>query len=212
MSNLSDMRRDFNQADLSRNDLSPDPLKQFELWLDQAIKAEILDPTAMTLATADDHGRPAARIVLLKRLDHGLCFYTNYHSAKGQQLAANPHAAMVFYWPQMDRQIRFEGTVEKVSREQSEAYFKSRPLGSQISAAASDQSKPIASRQILEDHAAAIGRQAQQAPLELPEFWGGYRLIPDRAEFWVGRPSRLHDRFAYSKLADGSWQIERLCP
>ncbi len=213
MSNLSDMRRDFNQPDLTRSDLLADPIHQFQTWLDEAIKLDILDPTAMTLATVDEQGRPAARIVLLKGLDEqGLCFYTNYHSAKGRQLATNPHAALVFFWPQMDRQVRFEGTVEKVSREQSEVYFKSRPLGSQISAAASDQSQPIASREMLEARAAKVTKQAQAGELDLPDFWGGYRLTPNRAEFWVGRPSRLHDRFAYTLQAGGNWCIERLCP
>lgn len=213
MNNLGDMRRDFNQSDLRRTDLLADPLAQFKLWLDHAIAADILDPTAMTLATVDRQGRPSARIVLLKDLDdRGLCFYTHYLSNKGKQIAANPQGALVFYWPQMDRQIRFEGAIEKVSKEQSQAYFKSRPSGSQISATASAQSQPIASRQALEACAAEVARLAQQQPLELPDNWGGYRLIPDYAEFWVGRPSRLHDRFAYTLQADGRWIIQRLCP
>ena len=213
MSNLGDIRRDFDQQGLRRSQLLSNPLKQFESWLDEAIKADITDPTAMTLATADQNGRPTARIVLLKGLDEqGLCFYTHYHSNKARQIAANPQGALVFFWPAMDRQIRFEGAIQKVSRQQSQAYFQSRPLGSQISATASDQSQPVGSRELLEQRAEEIARQAERAALQLPDFWGGYRLIPDRAEFWVGRPSRLHDRFEYSLQADGNWQIQRLCP
>lgn len=213
MSNLGDMRRDFQQDGIRRTDMHPEPLTQFRHWLDEAIKADILDPTAMTLATADSQGRPSARVVLLKDLDdRGLCFYTNYESHKARQIAANPYGALVFYWPQMDRQVRFEGSIEKVSRQQSEAYFKSRPLGSQISAAASQQSQSIVNRQMLEDMAHKYAQQAEKAPLELPDYWGGYRLKPDRAEFWMGRPSRLHDRFEYLLQDDGHWQIQRLCP
>ena len=213
MAKLGDIRRDYNQANLYLEEMLPHPLDQFKCWLDQAVKADILDPTAMTLATANAQGRPAARIVLLKDMDHrGLCFYTNLNSNKAKHLAENPQAALVFYWPQMDRQVRFEGAIEQVSQKQAQAYFKSRPLGSQISAIASDQSQPIASRQLLEQQAAAVAQQAQQSPLELPDFWGGYRLIPDKAEFWGGQPSRLHDRFAYTRQADGSWSIDRLCP
>jgi pyridoxamine 5'-phosphate oxidase len=213
MSELGDMRRDFHPAGLDRSELLVDPLAQFRKWLDQAIAADIMDPTAMTLATADGSGRPSARIVLLKDLDErGLCFYTDYQSHKAHDLAANPCAALVFYWPQMDRQIRFEGSVKKVSRQRSEAYFMSRPLGSQISATASAQSQPVASRQQLHAMAQQVASQAQQHPLSLPDDWGGYRLIPDMVEFWVGQPSRLHDRFAYTRQADGSWMIQRLCP
>lgn len=213
MSNLGDMRRDFHQSGIRRADLLSDPLMQFRHWLDEAIKTDIMDPTAMTLATADSQGRPSARIVLLKGLDdRGLCFYTNLQSRKARQIATNPQGALVFYWPQMDRQIRFEGAIEQVSREQSRTYFASRPLGSQISATASEQSRPIASRQSLEACAMEIARQAQVAPLQLPDFWGGYRLIPRRVEFWMGRPSRLHDRFEYTWLNDGNWEIQRLCP
>lgn len=213
MSDLGDMRRDFQQAALQRRDLCADPLTQFKRWLDQAIAAQILDPTAMTLATADSQGRPSARIVLLKGIDEqGLCFYTSYTSHKAADLAANPQAELVFYWPQMERQVRFEGTVAKVDRRQSEAYFKSRPLGSQISAAASRQSKPVADRKTLHDMAHAVASQAQQHPLTCPADWGGYRLAPLRAEFWVGQPNRLHDRFGYTRQPDDSWSIQRLCP
>ena len=213
MSDLGDIRRDFNQGGLERADLLDDPIQQFKLWLNQAIKAQIPDPTAMTLATATLDGTPSARIVLLKDMDHqGLCFYTNYESRKGQQLAQNPQAALVFFWPAMDRQVRFEGVIGKVSAQQSQAYFHSRPLGSQISAWASDQSKPVASREELEDKAQKMTEQAQRSALELPPFWGGYRLVPNRAEFWCGRPSRLHDRFEYARQDDGCWVIQRLNP
>lgn len=213
MSDLGDIRRDFNQSGLERADLLDDPIQQFQRWLNQAIEAQIPDPTAMTLATATRDGKPSARMVLLKDLDdRGLCFYTHFGSRKGKELAQNPQAALMFFWPAMDRQVRFEGAVQKVSVEQSKVYFQSRPLGSQISAGASEQSKPVASREQLEAQVQKIKEKAEITALEPPPFWGGYRLIPNRAEFWVGRPSRLHDRFEYDRQENGDWEIQRLSP
>jgi pyridoxamine 5'-phosphate oxidase len=209
--NVSDVRREYGAAGLSEEDLAEDPVEQLRVWLDQAREVYPEEFTAMTLATADRQGRPSARVVLLKGLDErGLVFYTNYDSRKGRELAENPRAALVFYWPAFDRQIRIEGTVERTSREESEGYFLSRPLGSRLGAWASPQSRPIAGRGELERRLREVGeRFGEEVPL--PESWGGYRVRPETVEFWQGRPSRLHDRLRYSRQA-GGWRIERLAP
>ncbi len=209
---VSDVRREYGLAGLSEGDLADDPVEQLRHWLDQAQDAYPEEFTSMTLATADRGGRPSARVVLLKGLDErGLVFYTNYDSRKGRDLAENPRAALVFYWPALDRQVRIEGTVEKASREESESYFLSRPLGSRLGAWASPQSRPIAGRGELEQRLReAEERFGEEVPL--PEAWGGYRVRPETVEFWQGRPSRLHDRLRYSLRPDGGWKVERLAP
>jgi pyridoxamine 5'-phosphate oxidase len=210
--NVSGVRREYGAVGLSEGDLAADPIEQLRLWLDQARDAYPEEFTSMTLATADREGRPSARVVLLKGLDErGLVFYTSYESRKGRELAENPRAALVFYWSAFDRQVRIEGTVERTSREESEAYFLSRPLGSRLGAWASPQSRPIPGREELERRLREAGeRFGEEVPL--PETWGGYRVRPETVEFWQGRPSRLHDRLLYSRLAGGGWRIERLAP
>ena len=210
--NVSGVRREYGAAGLSEGDLAADPIEQLRVWLDQAREAYPEEFTSMTLATADREGRPSARVVLLKGLDErGLVFYTNYDSRKGGELAENPRAALVFYWAGLDRQVRIEGTVERTSREESEAYFLSRPLGSRLGAWASPQSWPIPGREELERRLREAGeRFGEEVPL--PETWGGYRVRPETVEFWQGRPSRLHDRIRYRKQPDASWVIERLSP
>jgi pyridoxamine 5'-phosphate oxidase len=210
--NVSGVRREYGAVGLSEGDLAADPIEQLRLWLDQAREAYPEEFTSMTLATADREGRPSARVVLLKGVDErGLVFYTNYESRKGRELAENPRAALVFYWSAFDRQVRIEGTVERTSREESEAYFLSRPLGSRLGAWASPQSRPIPGREELERRLRETGeRFGEEVPL--PESWGGYRVRPETVEFWQGRPSRLHDRLRYSLGPDGGWRIERLAP
>ncbi|HEY2292156.1 MAG TPA: pyridoxamine 5'-phosphate oxidase [Thermoanaerobaculia bacterium] len=210
--NVSEVRREYGAAGLSEGDLAADPIAQLRLWLDQAREVYPEEFTAMTLATADREGRPSARVVLLKGIDErGLVFYTNYDSRKGRELAENPRASLVFYWAALDRQVRIEGTVERTSREESEAYFISRPLGSRLGAWVSPQSRPIAGRGELERRLREVGeRFGEEVPL--PESWGGYRVRPEIIEFWQGRPSRLHDRLCYSLQPGGGWKIERLAP
>lgn len=210
--NVSDVRREYGAAGLSEEDLAGDPIAQLRVWLDQARQVYPEEFTSMTLATADREGRPSARVVLLKGLDErGLVFYTNYDSRKGRELAENPRACLVFYWAMLDRQVRIEGTVERTSREESEAYFISRPLGSRLGAWASPQSRTIAGRDELERRLREVEeRFGEEVPL--PASWGGYRVRPETVEFWQGRPSRLHDRLRYSLQPGGGWRVERLAP
>jgi pyridoxamine 5'-phosphate oxidase len=197
---------------LRRRDLDPDPIKQFGNWFTAAIEAQIRDVNAMSLATSAD-GRPSVRIVLLKGFDQdGFVFFTNYESEKGQQLAVNPFAALCFYWIELDRQIRISGKTSKTSREESERYFHSRPLGSQLGAWASRQTEVLDGRRVLDARMAQMTERLAGKPVPLPPHWGGYRLNPDRMEFWQGRTNRLHDRFRYILQADGSWLLERLSP
>jgi pyridoxamine 5'-phosphate oxidase len=209
---VSEIRREYMQAGLDERDLAAEPIAQFRAWLEEALAVETLEGTAMTLATADAEGRPSARIVLLKGVDErGFVFYTNYGSRKAREMEANAQAALVFYWPAFDRQVRVEGRVARVGAEESAAYFASRPLASQLGAWASRQSEPIAGRAELElQLAAAAERFAGGVPV--PPFWGGYRLRHDRVELWQGRPSRLHDRLVYRRAKDDGWTIERLQP
>ena len=209
---ISEIRREYMQAGLDERDLPAEPIAQFRAWLEEALAAETLEGTAMTLATADAEGRPSARIVLLKGFDaEGFVFFTNYRSRKARELEANAQAALVFYWPAFDRQVRVEGRVARVGAAESAAYFASRPLASRLGAWASRQSEPIAGRAELElQLAAAAERFAGGVPV--PPFWGGYRLRHDRVEFWQGRPSRLHDRLVYRRAKDDGWTIERLQP
>lgn len=213
MTTLADTRREYNYTRLSKNQLNTDPLAQLEQWLDQAQQADLKDATVMTLATTDSNGLADARIVMLKQLDEkGLCWYTSYNSKKGRQLAENPQACLLFYWRDFDRQVVIRGRVEKLSSDAAEEYFHSRPLDSQFSAAASDQSQPIESRQALENKLQALKKANPQA-VEKPSSWGGYRLVATAFEFWQGRESRLHDRFSYTQQANNhDWLITRLQP
>jgi pyridoxamine 5'-phosphate oxidase len=208
---LAELRNDYALKSLDERDVDPDPMKQFGVWMVEAIHAQAPEPTAMTLATASAKGRPAARIVLLKGVDpRGFVFYTNYASRKGRELAANPQAALTFLWKELERQVRIEGSVEKVTAAESNAYYATRPLGSRIGAWASPQSEAIENRAWLEKRWEELGREHGENP-PLPPDWGGYRVIPDYLEFWQGRRSRLHDRIAYTRSGN-AWKIARLAP
>jgi len=234
---IADIRRDYTAGQLDRKSLDPDPLKQFAHWFDEASRAKLtgsrfrrfaigiyksfltlfggtnLEANTMALATAGTGGRPSVRTVLLKGVDQrGFIFYTNYGSRKGRELAANDNAALVFYWPELERQVCVTGKVSKLPRNESEQYFHSRPRGSQIAAAASDQSSPVPDRASLERLFRELESKFASGPVPMPENWGGYVLDPDRIEFWQGRASRLHDRFSYSRQADSQWDITRLSP
>jgi pyridoxamine 5'-phosphate oxidase len=209
---LADLRKDYSRESLSESDVLADPIEQFSKWFGEAIAAEIPEANAMSLATVGDDGRPSSRIVLIKDVDHrGFTWFTNYDSRKGRELANKPYAALLFYWIELERQVRIEGRVERVATEDSDIYFDSRPLKSRIGAIASRQSEPIASRDALEQQYAQAEHLHGIHP-QRPAHWGGYRLVPDYVEFWQGRPSRLHDRIAYRLQADGSWKRERLQP
>jgi pyridoxamine 5'-phosphate oxidase len=213
LSELTGLRHEYDAHGLRRADLHSDPFEQFGAWFAAALAADIRDVNAMTLATATGDGKPTARIVLLKGFDErGFAFFTNYDSEKGRQLEANPYAALAFFWVKLERQIRISGRVEKTSREDSAAYFHSRPAGARLGAWASKQSEVIDSRQILDARLEQMTERFEGGEIPLPPHWGGYRVTPDQIEFWQGRPNRLHDRFRYSRRADGSWQIDRLAP
>jgi len=198
---------------LRRSDLNPDPIKQFANWFTTAIETGIRDVNAMSLATAGQDAKPSVRIVLLKSFDEdGFVFFTNYESEKGKQLEANPYAALGFYWIELDRQIRISGKVDKTSRKESQTYFHSRPVGSQLSAWASRQSAVLDGRRVLDARMEEMNERFADKRVPLPPHWGGYRLKPDNMEFWQGRSNRLHDRFRYTRQSDGSWLIERLAP
>lgn len=209
---ISHLRRDFESTGLRRSHLQDDPLKQFETWFNDARQAGIEDVNACSLATADGTGAPGLRTVLLKGFDaSGFVFYSNYQSRKARELSGNPRAALLFPWLPLNRQVTVEGTVSRVSREESERYFHSRPRSSQIGAWVSHQSEAIGSRAELEQRLEELQQRFAQGDVPLPEFWGGYRLVPERVEFWQGRPSRLHDRFSYQRDGD-NWAIQRLQP
>ncbi len=198
---------------LDEKEIDRDPIRQFQVWLDDAIAANIPLAEAMTLATATPDGRPAARMVLLKQVDHnGFVFFTNYRSAKARQLDANPYAALVFYWNLLERQVRVEGSVVRTSAEESREYFQTRPRESQIGAWASEQSEVIAGRDVLEQRAQELETLYCDREIDCPEYWGGYRLKPERIEFWKGRIGRLHDRILYELTSDSTWTISRLAP
>jgi pyridoxamine 5'-phosphate oxidase len=210
---VSDVRREYAREGLSEGDLAADPVAQFRVWLEQAEAAQPEEFTAMVLATADGDGRPSARVVLLKGFDErGFVFYTHYESRKGRELAANPRAALVFYWAALERQVRIEGTVERTSREESRRYFDSRPRGSRLGALVSPQSRPLAGREELERQVSEAAARIGDGDIPLPDDWGGFRVRPESVEFWQGRPSRLHDRLRYVREAGGGWRIERLAP
>jgi pyridoxamine 5'-phosphate oxidase len=205
-------RHEYIGKGLRRRDLDPDPIKQFNNWFTAAFNAQILDANAMTLATCVD-SKPSARVVLLKDFDErGFVFFTNYGSEKGRQLEKNPNAALVFYWMEVERQIRIQGKVKKTTRAESEEYFRSRPIGAQLGAWASHQSEAIDARRVLDARLEEMKQRFAEGPIPLPPHWGGYRLKPERVEFWQGRPDRLHDRFRYTLQRDGSWKIDRLAP
>ncbi|MBS1576088.1 MAG: pyridoxamine 5'-phosphate oxidase [Bacteroidetes bacterium] len=210
---LADIRKDYLSRTLSESEVAPDPLQQFDVWWNEALKSEIEEPNAMTLATASSDGFPSARIVLLKGFDKkGFVFFTNYKSYKGTQLEENPKACLVFFWKELERQVRVTGIVQKVSNGVSDAYFKSRPLGSQVGALVSPQSQVIESRQWLEKKYDDISFEAKESDVQRPAYWGGYVVKPVIIEFWQGRKSRLHDRIQYTLEDNGKWKIERLAP
>jgi pyridoxamine-phosphate oxidase len=210
---LQNLRQDYSAATLSEISINVNPIKQFDIWFNEAVAAEIPEPNAMTLATATPDGRPSARIVLLKGFDmNGFAFYTNYLSRKGKELTKNPNAAIVFFWGELERQVRIEGTIEKLSKEQSEKYFQSRPKLSQIGALASPQSQEIPNREQLEAKMSQLEAEYGDNEIPKPSFWGGYILKPRLIEFWQGRPSRLHDRIAYKKIDNKNWKKVRLAP
>ena len=209
------LRKEYTRAGLTEADIDPDPFRQFAVWYAEAQAAAIVEPNAFTLATATADGVPSARTVLLKGFDRrGVVFYTNYESTKAADLAANPRAAVLFFWKELERQVRIVGAVERISREESDAYFRSRPLGSRLGATVSPQSQVIPDRRWLAERFAALAARYAEpdAVVSLPDFWGGYRVMPATFEFWQGRQNRLHDRLRYVSDGAGGWRIERLAP
>jgi pyridoxamine 5'-phosphate oxidase len=210
---LADLRKDYSLAGLDEKDLARDPFRQFEKWFQEAEGAKIIEPNAMTLATATRDGMPSARTVLLKGVDgRGFVFYTNYNSRKGRELDATSRAALLFPWIALERQVVVEGIVTKVSREEAESYFHSRPLASQLSAWVSQQGSIISGRKVLEDSMKELEKKYAGRAVPLPPHWGGFRVAPETVEFWQGRRSRLHDRLRYRRGEDGDWIVERLAP
>lgn len=211
--NLAELRREYTRGGLRRSDLHPDPLIQFQKWFEQAMTAQLLEPSAMTLATADAQGQPSARIVLLKGVnEQGFVFFTNYESRKGRELAANARAGLAIFWAELERQVCVTGTVTRVDRGESEKYFKMRPRGSQFGAWVSKQSLPVPNREFLERRLVEVEGEYSGREVDTPPYWGGYLVTPREIEFWQGRPNRLHDRFQYQRQQGGSWRVERLSP
>jgi pyridoxamine 5'-phosphate oxidase len=209
---IAGIRKDYKLKSLLEADLKKDPVEQFSIWWDEAVKSDIAEVNAMTLATCNADGRPSARIVLFKGLTNdGFVFYTNYQSNKGKELERNPYAALVFFWKELERQVRIEGAVEKINEAESDSYFQSRPAGSKIGAWSSAQSSTVASREVIEESYLNYLKKFDTNPIPRPPFWGGYIVKPKKMEFWQGRSSRLHDRIMYSKQNE-DWKIERLSP
>jgi len=210
--NLQDLRQEYRAAELAETDVESNPILQFKKWFTEAVDAKLFEPNVMTLATANASGKPSARILLLKGFDEdGFVFFTNYNSDKGKDLAENPQASLVFFWPELERQVRIDGLVNKIAAEDSTAYFHSRPVGSQIGATASPQSSVIPNREVLEEKVKQLTAEFEGKEIPRPLHWGGYLLSPTHIEFWQGRPSRLHDRINYH-FVEGSWIINRLAP
>ncbi|HEY7313621.1 MAG TPA: pyridoxamine 5'-phosphate oxidase [Gemmataceae bacterium] len=210
---IANIRKEYIWGGLSESDMDADPIRQFAAWFQQALAANLPDPNAMTLATATPDGLPSARIVLLKAYDaSGFTFFTNYEGRKARELTTNARAALLFFWPELQRQVRIEGTVERVSDAESDDYFRSRPLGSRLGAWASAQSEVIASRDVLEERVRQAAQRFPDGEVPRPPFWGGFRVRPLSIEFWQGRPDRLHDRLRYQRVSPEGWHIERLSP
>lgn len=211
--NIAELRQDYTLQGLNETEVDCNPFAQFKEWFDEALSTDILEPNAMTVATTTPEGKPSARMVLLKDFDaRGFVFYTNYNSHKAQELAENPQAALVFWWAELQRQVRICGRVEKVSESESDKYFYSRPFSSRLGAWASNQSEVIENREVLEQHLEELKEKYHDREIPRPSHWGGIRVIPAEIEFWQGRSSRLHDRLVYTRMEDGSWKIERLSP
>lgn len=209
---IADLRQEYSRASLSELDTASDPITQFLAWFDEALEAQLPEPNAMSVATVGDDGRPSSRIVLLKQVDEsGLTWFTNYGSRKGREIKNHPYVALLFHWVELERQVRIEGSVTEITAAESDAYFHSRPLRSQLGAIASAQSEPVDKRETLEAQFSAAEQTHGAHPVR-PSYWGGYRVIPEKIEFWQGRPSRLHDRIVYTRLADGAWTRQRLQP
>ena len=210
---LAHLRENYTKGGLAERDLHKNPFEQFRIWFEQAQSAKITEPNAMTLATATLDGIPSARIVLLKHFDEqGFVFFTNYESQKADELEENPNVALIFYWAELERQVRITGTVDKTSREEAETYFAKRPRASQLGAWASEQSTVVPGRQVLEEQLASLTKWYEGQEIPAPPYWGGYRVRPEAIEFWQGRESRLHDRLVFNRLDESKWEIERLSP
>jgi pyridoxamine 5'-phosphate oxidase len=209
---LAGIRKEYSSKKLEINEVDKNPIAQFKRWLKEAIDAQVNEPNAMHLATVGGDGRPSGRVVLLKGVEEGFDFYTNFQSQKSKELELKPFASLTFFWPELERQVRIEGKVEKISEEESEAYFLSRPMESQIGAWASPQSEEIPDRAYLERIKLEMEKKFSKEPLKKPGHWGGFRLIPQRLEFWQGRPGRLHDRILFTLIEKGDWKISRLAP
>jgi pyridoxamine 5'-phosphate oxidase len=210
---IADLRKDYTLENLNEEEIDKNPFIQFKVWFNQSVAAQLPEPNAMTLATCTPDGKPSARMVLLKDIDEqGFVLFTNYKSQKGQEISVNPHAALVFWWAELERQVRIVGTVEKISSAQSDSYFEVRPPFSRLGAWASNQSEVISSRDVLESQLIEFQRQYENQEVPRPPHWGGFRVIPQEIEFWQGRSSRLHDRLRYTLVDNGSWKIERLSP
>lgn len=213
MDHVARLRKEYTRTGLNETDASPDPIAQFRRWFDEALAADLHEPNAMTLASATPHGRPSARVVLLKGFDErGFVFYTNYEGRKGRELENNPQCALVFYWGELERQVRVEGRASRVSEEESDGYFGSRPRGSRLGAWVSEQSRPVESRDALEKRLRGLEAEYEGREVPRPQFWGGYRVEPEVIEFWQGRENRLHDRLVYRRSEGGGWRRERLQP